>query len=187
MSNKKKSTTPGVRKVVVDIATHDDDGNPITDAMLSSGGARDHGPIVKQYTTPHPYEQAPVRSDEDREFDAYMQREADRHQRREEEAEERRRRENQEFVAALLQPVFDGAERLVREVVAPWARRKWDERKARKLALRESQAVGNAVVDSPTDDEPAVVAVESGADIAESAAVEDIAPVVQIEDYRRSA
>lgn len=140
--------TPGVRKVVVDIATHDDDGKPITDAMLSSGGARDHGPIVKQYTNPQPYEQAPVQSDEDREFDVYMQREADRRRRREEVTEERRRRENEEFAAALLQPVLDGAEQLVREVVAPWARRKWDERKARKRALRESKAVGSAVVDS---------------------------------------
>jgi len=74
----------------------------------------------------------------------------------------------------------------VQEVATPWARRKWDQRTACKLALRESQALGNAVIDSPTDDEPAAVAVESGADIAKSAAVEDIAPVVQIEDYRRS-
>lgn len=187
MTNKNKSTTPEFRKVVVDIATHDDDGNPITDAMLSSGGARDYGPIVKQYTNPQPYEQAPVRSDEDRQVDAYRQREADRRQRRKEDAEERRRRENQEFAVELLKRVLDGAEWLRREVVAPWARRKWDERKARKLTLHESQAEGNAVGYSPTDDEPAVVAVECGADIAESAAANDIATVVQIEDYRRSA
>ncbi|WP_159599083.1 hypothetical protein [Agromyces humi] len=189
MSTKKNPMTPGVRKVVVEIATHDDDGNPITDAMLSSGGARDHGPIVKQYTNPQPYQQAPIRSEEDREFDAYMQREADTRRRREEEAEDRRRRENQEFVASLLQPLFDGAERLVREIVVPWAVEKRNERKERKLALRESPAISRAVVDSPTGDEPVLVTIESGADIAESATVENIAlaPIVQIEDYRRSA
>ena len=61
----KKPNTQGTREVIVEIPTHDDDGNPITDDMLSSGGARDHGPIVKQYTNPRPYVPAPVRSDED--------------------------------------------------------------------------------------------------------------------------
>lgn len=58
MSQKNPTQAPGVRQVIVDIPTHDDDGKPITDDMLSSGGARDRGPLRKQYTNPRPYDPA---------------------------------------------------------------------------------------------------------------------------------
>jgi hypothetical protein len=189
MGGKKKSTTPESRKLIVEIPTHDDHGNPITDAMLSSGGARAHGPLVKQYFNPQPYEPTPVRSDEDREFDAYMQRERDREQRREDLAEERRRRARDKLTADLIHIVADHIERFALEVFFPWAGRKWEERKALKLELRESKAAESVAVDSPSEDERALIVVDTGTAVVESATVENIAPapVVQIEDYRRSA
>ena len=189
MRTENKLSTPNVRKVIVDIATHDDHGNPITDAMLSSGGARDRGPLVKQYTNPQPYEQAPVRSDEDRKVGAYKQRQADTRQRREELAEELCRRKNQEFAVALLKPVLDGAERVVREIFIPWARGKWDQRESCKPTARESEAVDSTVIDPPDTNDHVVGVAERGVDVRESAPVQPraFAPVVQIEEYRRSA
>lgn len=160
---KMQKPIPGTRKVLVDIATHDDHGEPITDDMLSSGGARDRGPLVKQYTNPQPYTPAPARS--------------------------------AEATAQRNTMLFAGARWVWDEFGRDW----WSVRgpqdlgragswvKAQALRVRKPKAPVN---EEPTriEAQPAAEAEFSGPDEVEDIVADaPLAPVVNLEDFRRSA
>lgn len=90
------------RKVLVDVAEYDKDGNPIPLDSLSSGGARNaDGSLIIQYRNPRLPE--PANEPEiNPEFDEWLNREYDARRRREEAAEERRRKDNAEIAMFVV-------------------------------------------------------------------------------------
>lgn len=117
MANKKE---PKVRQFIVDAELLDGDGADISDAQFGSGGARRaDGTLINQYKNPRPYD--PDNAEEDREFDAWLNRES----------EARTRREEAESQAAYDRRVQQTADRILwvlHEVVAPIAQAYWDAR-----------------------------------------------------------
>lgn len=117
MASKKELT---VRQFVVDAEVLDGDGANISDEQFGSGGARRaDGTLINQYKNPRPYDAGT--SDEDREFDSWLDRESEARTRREE-------AESQAAYERRVQQTADGIMWVLREVVAPLAQAYWDAR-----------------------------------------------------------
>ncbi len=190
----------GTRRVVVDIPMHDVHGKPITDDMLSSGGARrpagsgdGAGSIISQYANPQSYENA-TREEADREFYASLDREYEAERRRvEHDAQVERDRRNAEIVDAVDQflraEVYpriakwwrasgpDDLKRLGRWVTTPLRRRKGED------VLTSAEPAPLLVAEVDVEDD-----FRSVAPITFSAPNEDTTPepanVVRMDDFR---
>lgn len=111
MANKEE---PKVRQFIVDAETLDGDGADIADDQFGSGGARRaDGTLINQYKNPRPYIADTVDED-DREFDAWLDRESKARTQRDE-------AESQAAYDRRVQQTADGILWVLREVVAPIA------------------------------------------------------------------
>lgn len=182
MSDDNMGSAPSERDVLVSIPTHDDAGRPITDDMLSTGGARSGGPFVKQYRNPRPVPSEPTLSAEAPGRESRLERETRVHEAREarlrEEARAKSKADDQEF-----------ARWVYHEVLTPLGKWWWASRGPEDLARAQAFAVRQfhrvtakrITVSKPEADTPA--------EAPELHVVDDApaAPVLDLDDYRRPA
>ncbi|WP_157811353.1 hypothetical protein [Microbacterium lacus] len=171
---------PKVRQFIVDADALDGDGEDIADDQFGSGGARRaDGTLINQYKNPRPYNAATA--DEDREFDAWLDRESKARTQREE-------AESQAAYDRRVQQTADGILWVLREVVAPIAQAYWDargkkdvQRFGRWVASRVGRGSRKTAAESSTNEE---VAFPVGAADASTTTIDTPVGIINLDDYR---
>lgn len=175
MANKKE---PTFRQFIVDAEAVDGDDKVISDEQFGSGGARRaDGTFINQYKNPRPYEADT--SDEDREFDSWLDRESEARTRREE-------AESQATYDRRVQQTADGIIWVLREVVAPFAQAYWDAR-GREDVQRFGRWVASRVGRGARETEPrpnGEVELPVGSAEASATTIETPVGVINLDDYR---
>lgn len=177
MVNKRE---PKVRQFIVDAEMTDGDGEDIADDQFGSGGARRaDGTLINQYKNPRPY--TADDADDDREFDAWLDRESEARTQREE-------AESQAAYDGRVQQTADGILWVLREVVAPIAQAYWDargkedvQRFGRWVASRVGRGSRKAAAE-PSTDEP--VAFPVGAADVSATTIDTPVGIINLDDYR---
>jgi len=171
---------PKVRQFIVDAEVLDGNGEDIADGQFGSGGARRaDGTLINQYKNPRPYDAEAA--DEDREFDAWLDRESKARTQREE-------AESQAAYNRRVQHTADGIMWVLREVVAPIAQAYWDAR-GKEDAQRLEQWVASRVRrgSRKTAAEPSPkeeVTFPVGADEASATTIDTPVGIINLDDYR---
>lgn len=169
---------PKVRQFIVDADALDGDGEDIADDQFGSGGARRaDGTLINQYKNPRPYNTA----DEDREFDAWLDRESKARTQREE-------AESQAAYDRRVQQTAEGILWVLREVVAPIAQAYWDahgkedvQRFGRWVASRvRRRSRKTAAQQSPTEEDAFPV----GASETSATSIDTPVGIINLDDYR---
>ena len=183
----KDSNIPKVRSVLVDVAVCDRNGAPISDEMLSSGGARrPDGSLITQYSNPRIPEPALTEAVvAERKFDEALQRQSQARRRREEELAQATRERR-------LNEVRTGVNSFLEQVVYPTVKLWWrtrgpeDVKRAGRwivAPLRREKAIEDLLQkEDPTTASPQ----SSDEDGARAADLLDGSPaeVIQIDKYR---
>lgn len=176
----KDKQEPRVRQFIVDADVLDEDGAGISVAQFGSGGARRaDGTLINQYKNPRPYD--PDTRHENRDFDAWRNRESEASLRREE-------AKSQAAHDRLVLRTADGIQWGLREVVAPIAQAYWDAR-GKQDVQRFGRWVASRVGRGPrkTEAEPSqseeVASPVGGADASATTIATQVG-IINLDDYR---